>query len=163
MGIRYFACAYPHELIDTIYSEPMLAMTVNPTVESWSAEHRTELPTLDLDKMWRSFQAVTAPAARVTGYEYPRPAYRMFEGHITEIYSEGIGWFPWLRVISPDETAVISRDLASLDPTLLAHAERYNYGPSEHLNESCAQFLRNARSFTEELAQHGHGFVYMIG
>lgn len=87
----------------------------------------------------------------------------MFEGHTTEVYFDDIGWFPWVRVISPDETAVISRDLASLDPILLARAEKYRYGPSKYLDESCAQFLRNTQLFTAELAQNGHGFVYTIG
>lgn len=48
--------------------------------------------------------------------------------------------------ISPDETAVISRDLTSLDPTLLAHAEMYRYGPSEYLAATKGPLDQSARS-----------------
>lgn len=163
MGITYFACAYPSDLVDEVFNDPRVALTINPTFDYWAAEHRKELPTLDLDKMWHSFQAVTAPPPKTMWFHYPRPAYRMFEGGVAGIDSAGMEWFPWVRVISPDETAVISRDLATLDPVLLAKAETRRYGPSEYMAESCAQFLKNAQTFTNELIEDGLGFVYSIG
>lgn len=163
MGITYFASAYPPDLIDTIYNEPPLALTVNPVTEKWSAENDVSLPTLDLDKLWRAFQEATTPAPKTTGWEYPRPAHRMFEGHITEVYSEDIGWFPWVRVISPDETAVISRDLARLDPEILVRPDPYHDSSSRLPSNTYDQLLTNAQDFTKSLAESGFGFVYMIG
>lgn len=163
MGITYFACSYPPELIDAVYDEPPLALTINPIVERWSAENGISLPTLDLDRLWHAFQEVTAPPPRITGWEYPRPAYRMFEGHITEVYSDDIAWFPWVRVIPPDETAVISRDLARLDPETLARADGYRDTSTQQLVKTYGQLLANAQAFTKDLADSGFGFVYTIG
>src|SRR5690606_32097501 len=84
-------------------------------------DFRQSLPERDLlylDKTWSSLQMLTAPSCPDAS---PRPAYRMFEGQVRDA-DDGMGWYPWVRAIAPDEVAAIADDIETIPDSAIGAA-----------------------------------------
>lgn len=163
MGIRYYAYTWPAEDIDLVFRNPRSALSDEPFtgVRPTAPDERPDM--LYLDKMWPDFQRLTNPG----NGEPPRPSYRIFEGEIRYRSENGwCSWYPWIRAISPEETAVIGRDLALVtDAEITAvlstgDAARSRFGCSR---ATLCAYLDAARKFTARAAGQGRGLVYLIG
>lgn len=111
-----------------------------------------------------NLQRVTSPGR--PGGE-ARPAYRMFEGHVTPAGDAWGSWHPWIRAIAPDEVEVIANDLQTLtDEDFIPHYSAHG-NSSEHERASemkgVAEFVARAIRFLTGLQETERGFVYMIG
>jgi len=163
MGIRYYAYTWPAADIDLVFRNPRTALSDDPFADAWltPADERPDM--LYLDKTWPEFQALTAPDER----GHARPCYRMFEGEVRYDSADGwCSWYPWIRVISPDEAGVIARDLATITDAEITAVFGTGDDPEARFRYSrsalCA-YLDAARKFTESAAGQGRGIVYMIG
>ncbi|QGH68724.1 DUF1877 domain-containing protein [Pseudactinotalea sp. HY158] len=179
MGIRYYAYAFEAEHTEQALADPHRFLSADPLADAWGMEpgarigHPTfvqavaERDMLYLDKAWWHLQRLSAPD-RVWGTA--RPAFRMFEGEVTE---HDLGWTPWMRTLTPDEMPAISLDLEALAcaPRVLvadiAEEWVWRMGASERDSDAevayVMQFLTRAHTFVSGLAQEGRGMVYMIG
>ncbi len=173
MGIRYYAYAFASEQTEKALADPLAVIGSDPLADVLGLEEgftqgitdfRQSVPERDLlylDKAWSYLQRLTEPP---TPGARARPAYRMFEGHVT--YTDGFAWHPWLRTLPPDEVALIARDIETIgDHDIEAGLERY-YSPQILETESVAyatQFLHRAKNFVRAVASEGRGFAYMIG
>ena len=173
MGIRYYAYAFDNEQSAKALADPLTVIGSDPLADVLGLEEgftqgfthfRQSVPERDLlylDKAWSYLQRLTAPPA--SGAR-ARPAYRMFEGHVT--YSEhGFAWRPWLRTLPPDEVALIARDIETIGDREI-EASLDGCCASQLLESEVAyatQFLHRARNFVQAVASEGRGFAYMIG
>lgn len=170
MGIRYYAYAFDADSTDRALADPRSVISDDPLADAWGLPHGFTSGTTDfeqsvpardmlyLDKAWSLLQALTAPK----GGDEPRPAYRMFEGRVTDTET---GWVSWVRALTPNEVAAIARDLDSIDDDDAGarFRERARFGDPEADAEYGHQYLRKARAFVAALAADGRGMAYMIG
>ena len=168
MGIRYYAYAFDENQADRALADPRAFIGEDPLADAWGftpnasvagATFEQAVPESDLlylDKAWRELQLLTGtPGGRGT----PRPAYRMFEGHVTEVEN---GWHAWVRGLAPAEVVDIAGDLAVLrDEEAVARLRAL--GMTDGDVSYALTFLRRARKFVERLAADGRGMAYMIG
>ncbi|WP_062385101.1 DUF1877 family protein [Demequina iriomotensis] len=159
MGIRYYAYSFPAELTEAALADPRTFIGAGPctTASSTAPEapctcgnavrDLSREDTLDLDKAWSDLQRLTRPDP---WGEAPRPAFRMFEGHIT---MADHGWLPWVRALGPEEVGEIAADLA----------EFQRQEKSEVTDDYVRGYLDDAVTFTGYAASRGRGFVYLIG
>jgi hypothetical protein len=171
MGIRYYAYAFDAELTEWALADPRSFLSADPLADAWGLEpgaavsvatFRQTLPDgemLYLDKAWSYLQALTASS----NGEAPRPAYQMFEGHVTMTHG---GWEPWVRALHPGQVDAIARDLSTIT---VGEAERqlrelasHNPEREEDVDYAC-HYLRRAQEFIGSLSAAGRGLVYMIG
>ncbi|MHA7272175.1 hypothetical protein ACX80Z_01960 [Arthrobacter sp. TMT4-20] len=173
MGIRYYAYAFDSEQTERALSDPLTVIGSDPLADvlgleegftQGSTDFRRSVPERDLlylDKAWSCLQRLTAPP--VAG-DRARPAYRMFEGHVTYL-DNGFTWRPWLRAIPPDEVELVARDVEMIgDHDIEAGLEGVH--SSQRLESEVAyatEFLHRARNFVQAVASEGRGFAYMIG
>lgn len=174
MGIRYYAYAFSGDQTDKVLADPLTVIGPDPLADALGLEpgftvgvtglkqSQPERDFLYLDKAWSQLQRITAP--RPSGGE-ARVAYRMFEGQVS--YSDGgFAWHPWVRVVAPDEVALIDRDLATIsDRDIEAGLNGLDTSAEAAKSELdyAAQHLHRAKVFVHVVASAGRGFVYMIG
>lgn len=165
MGIRYYAYAFDNHQTAAALADPRSYVSSDPFADAWGLEpharvgvatmkqRSAERDLLYLDKAWPSLQRMThADSSGVA-----RPAFRMFEGDITQ---DAAGWHSWIRALAPDELPVIAEDLAALA------AEANSNGMAEfqgHEREYVLQYLDGAVRFVQGLVSEQRGMVYVIG
>lgn len=171
MGIRYYAYAFDAEMTERALADPRSVISDDPLADAWGLPHGFTSGTTDfeqsvskrdllyLDKAWWLLQALTAPEA---GEEEPRPAYRMFEGRVTDTHT---GWLSWVRALTPGEVVAIARDLESIDDDTAEarFRESARWGDQDAEAAYGLQYLRAARAFITGLAASGRGMAYLIG
>lgn len=171
MGIRYYAYAFDAPLTERALADPHSILSADPLADAWGLEPGAavsyttfeqavpERDLLYLDKAWRELQALTAPVSRG---DAPRPAYRMFEGHVA---MHGFGWDAWVRTLRPSDIPEIAADVAALERT--ETIRRGHAGGAAAAPDSEAAYVMShlsaARRFTALLAEENRGMVYMIG
>ena len=163
MGIRYYAYAFDAEHTDLAVADPMSFISDDPLADAWGMPHgarvaqttfqqsvpKTEM--LYLDKAWSGLQELTGPSPE---REEPRAAFRMFEGQVT---MHGLGWFPWVRAVTPAEVPAIADDLVSLQ------REMRDLGGVDRDSRYTGEFLGRAVEFAKGVAASHRGFAYLIG
>jgi hypothetical protein len=90
-------------------------------------------------------------------------AYRMFEGAVV---MNDMGWEPWVRTLTPPEVLAVARDLEDVSDEVVELRLRESHCFSQDFDGECdyvVSYLRQARTFTANLAAEGRGMVYMIG
>lgn len=172
MGIRYYAYAFDGNLTDQALADPLSFLSDDPLADAWGFEHGAAISTptfeqavphrdmLYLDKAWRHLQCLTAPAEPNL---MARQAYRMFEGAVV---MNGMGWEPWVRALTPPEVLAVARDLEEVSDEDVELRLRESHGFSPDVDGEVGyvvSYLRQARTFTANLAAEGCGMVYMIG
>lgn len=171
MGIRYYAYAFDAEMTERALADPRSVISDDPLADAWGLPHgftvgttnfQQSVPKRDLlylDKAWSLLQALTAPKA---GDEEPRPAYRMFEGRVTDTAT---GWVSWVRALTPGEVVAIARDLESIDDddAEARFREHARWGDPDAEAAYGQQYLRAARAFVAGLVASGRGMAYKIG
>ena len=172
MGIRYYAYAFEGHLTDQALADPLSFLSDDPLADAWGFEQGATIgtPTFDqavperdmlyLDKAWRQLQCLTA---RAEPDLIARPAYRMFEG---DVAMNGMGWEAWVRTLTPPEVLAVARDLEEVSDDDVELRLRESHCFSRDLDgeiDYVVSYLRQARTFTANLAAAGRGMVYMIG
>jgi hypothetical protein len=157
MGIRYYAYPLPAEFVERARSDPHLFLSADPLADAWGpAEDRPTM--LYLDKCWWYLQALTWPDHDTP----PRPAYRLFEGEVTEV-GDG-SHLPWLRVLDPEEVAEIARDLALLDDDdVHTWAAETSLSRGREDVDYLKHYLGAAKDFIARMVPDGWGLLYLIG
>ncbi|MBG6189083.1 hypothetical protein IWX64_000003 [Arthrobacter sp. CAN_A212] len=173
MGIRYYAYAFDSGQTEKALADPFTVIGADPFADvlgleegftNGSTDFRPSVPERDLlflDKSWLCLQRLTAPSA---SRDRARPAYRMFEGHVTYL-DQGMTWRPWLRALTPDEVAPIARDVEMLSDHDI-EASVGEYFSSQLLESEIAyvtEYLHRAKNFVQAVASEGRGFAYLIG
>ena len=152
-------------------ADPCSVISDDPLADAWGLPHGFTSGTTDftqsvpkrdllyLDKAWRLLQSLTAPDA---GDEEPRPAFRMFEGRVTDTDT---GWLAWVRALAPGEVVAVARDLDSIDDgdAEARFRESARWGDPDAEAAYGLQYLRAARAFVAGLAASGRGMAYTIG
>jgi Domain of unknown function (DUF1877) len=171
MGIRYYAYAFDADATERAVADPHSVLSRDPLADAWGMEPgvsvgvatleqtTSERDLLYLDKAWRHLQAVTAAPA--SGGD-ARPAYRMFEGSVR---MHDLGWDPWVRVLTPDEVAVVAQDLMGISAEEAETRLRASIcrGPDADLEvEYALEYLHLAQTFVEGLVRDGRGMVFAI-
>ncbi|MCR8669592.1 YfbM family protein [Agrococcus sp. HG114] len=172
MGIRYYAYAFDRPMTQQALADPRSFIAGDPLADAWGFEPGAQIASpsfeqsvpkrdmLYLDKAWSMLQRLTGPGS---GDGDVRPAYRMFEGHVTD--REG-GWEPWVRALPPDEVPAIARDLAGIDDAearaRLRESGRFGGEPDAEADYAM-HYLDAARAFVSALATEGRGMAYLIG
>ncbi|HNP56943.1 MAG TPA: DUF1877 family protein [Gordonia sp. (in: high G+C Gram-positive bacteria)] len=171
MGIRYYAYAYEAENVEQAVANPASVISDDPLADAWGFEPHTygvinatfeqsvpEADMLYLDKAWSLLQCATEPNEG----EPARPAFRMFEGQVTQT---GMGHLPFVRVLTPAEVVDVAKDLADISDQEVAdrlHAHKF-YGPTHGDDLSYAlDYLERARTFMRGLVGSGRGMAYTI-
>jgi len=172
MGIRYYAYAFAGNLTDQALADPLSFLSDDPLADAWGFEQGATISTptfeqavpkrdmLYLDKAWRHLQCLTAPAEPAL---MARRAYRMFEGAVV---MNDMGWEPWVRTLTPPEVLAVARDLEEVsdEDVELRLRESHCFSPDfDGEVDYVVSYLRQARTFTANLAAAGRGMVYMIG
>lgn len=171
MGIRYYAYAFDAEMTEQALADPRSMISDDPLADAWGLPHgftsgttnfEQSVPARDmlcLDKAWSLLQALTAPEG---SDEEPRPAFRMFEGRVTDTHT---GWLSWVRALTPEEVAAVARDLESIDDAdaEARFRESARWGDPDAEAAYGQQYLRAARAFVAGLAASGRGMAYLIG
>ncbi|WP_426990137.1 DUF1877 family protein [Pseudarthrobacter sp. Y6] len=172
MGIRYYAYAFDGNLTDQALVDPLSFLSNDPLADAWGFEHCATVNTpmfeqavpnrdmLYLDKAWRHLQCLTAPAEPDL---MARRAYRMFEGAVV---MNDMGWEPWVRTLTPPEVLAVARDLEEVSDEDVELRLRESHCFSLDFDgevDYVVSYLRQARTFTANLAAEGRGMVYMIG
>jgi hypothetical protein len=172
MGIRYYAYAFDGNLTDQARADPFSFLSDDPLADAWGFDHGATIATptfeqtvphrdmLYLDKAWRQLQCLTAPAEPGL---IARRAYRMFEGSVD---MNGMGWDPWVRTLTPPEVLAVAGDLEHIsdeDVELRLRELRFFGRDFDDEFGVVVNYLRQARTFTANLAAEGRGMVYMIG
>lgn len=172
MGIRYYAYAFDANQTDQALADPRSFLSADPLADAWGFEHGATIctPTFEqavphrdmlyLDKAWRHLQCLTAPAEPdlIAGH-----AYRMFEG---EVVMNDMGWEPWVRTLTPLDVLAVAGDLENIsdeDVELRLRESRFFDRDFEGEFDYVVNYLRQARTFTANLAAEGRGMVYKIG
>ena len=170
MGIRYYAYAFDGDRTGEVLADPRAFISSDPLADAWGFEpharvamatFRQSVPERDLlylDKAWPHLQALTGPTK---SRGLARPAYRMFEGHVT-LSEAGLSWTPWVRALDSAEIRLISQDLGEL-PTDVARADLRRAGATEGDADYVLHYLECARLFVGALAREGRGLTYLIG
>lgn len=174
MGIRYYAYAFDRDLTEQALADPRSMIGSDPLADAWGLEpgftegvtdFRPSLSERDmvcLDKAWPQLQRLTAPSDPRNA---PRPAYRMFEGAVTEV-NGGWEYLPWVRALAPDDIAVIAADLETITEQDIEASLKNHFSlhPGDDNERSCvAENFERAKRFVRGLKEEGRGFVYMIG
>jgi hypothetical protein len=172
MGIRYYAYAFDGHLTDQALADPFGFLSHDPLADAWGFEHGATISTatfeqaapnrdmLYLGKAWRHFQCLTAPAEPDL---IARHAYRMFEGAVV---MNDMVWEPWVRTLTPPEVLAVARDLEAVSDEVVELRLRESHCFSRDFDgefDYVVSYLRQARTFTANLAAEGRGMVYMIG
>lgn len=171
MGIRYYAYAFDRAMTEQALADPRRFISSDPLADAWGFEpgardaivtFEQAVPKRDmlyLDKAWPILQQLTAPGPQSEA----RPAFRMFEGRVTD---REWGWDAWVRALPPHEVVAIAHDLASIDDAearaRLREIGRFRSDPEAEADYGM-QFLLAARTFVEGLATDDRGMVYLIG
>lgn len=161
MGIRYYAYAFEKDETHQALADPRAFIGEDPLADAWGFEPHAQVATvtfkqavperdlLYLDKAWRPLQVLTGRT---------RAAFRMFEGDVT---MSGLGWYPWIRALTPEEVLEVAEDLRALEDE--TPGEGLCAGISDEDIDYALPFLSRARRFVEALASEERGMVYMIG
>jgi hypothetical protein len=172
MGIRYYAYAFDGNLTEQALADPLSFLSDDPLADAWGFEHGAIIctPTFEqtvphrdmlyLDKAWRQLQCLTAPAE--PGLP-ARHAFRMFEGAVV---MNGMGWEPWVRTLTPPDVLAVAGDLETIsekDVELRLQESRFPGRDFDGEFDYVVNYLRQARTFTANLAAEGRGMVYKIG
>ena len=164
MGIRYYGYAFDAGRTDEALADPRAFIASDPLADAWGFEPHAQLAVatfrqttpdrdlLYLDKAWRELQALTEPV---------RPAYRMFEGHVT-MSSDCYSWTPWVRALTPAEIRPIDEDLSRIRSSAVRARLRRD-GGTDGDADYVVQYLDTARTFVRGLASDGRGMAYLIG
>lgn len=160
MGIRYYAYAFENDQTQRALADPRAFIGSHPLADAWGFEPHARVATvtfeqavperdlLYLDKAWRALQLLIGPT---------RAAFRMFEGGVV---GAGLGWHPWVRVLTPGEVADVAEDLRAVVDE--AATVGLPAGVTEE-GDYVLHYLSRARTYVEGLASQGRGMVYMIG
>ena len=151
MGIRYYAYPVSSQEIDEARRRPCPFHGADPMADAWGPVDERPVM-LYLDKCWPFLQR----AFRLDEPEQ-RPAAELVRGRVT--FTDD-GWDPYERVLDPEEVAAIAADLATLGDGDIA--QLVNEVAPEH-RDYLRFHLEQARSFTAEMSEAGHGLVYLIG
>lgn len=168
MVIRYYAYAYEAKDLDLVMADAGMVISSDPLADAWGFEPHAygvitptfeqsvpESEMLYLDKAWSMLQYATGPA---DGWP-ARPAYRMFEGRVTET---GMGHLPFERVITPAEVVAIAADLAEIrDDEIVDRVSQWHFFRDDD-PQFALQYFRKARAFMANLAAGGRGMAYTI-
>ncbi|KRE74166.1 DUF1877 family protein [Arthrobacter sp. Soil762] len=172
MGIRYYAYAFDGNLTDQALADPLSFLSDDPLADAWGFEHGATISTptfeqavpkrdmLYLDKAWRHLQCLTAPAEPGL---IARRAYRMFEGAVV---MNDMGCEPWVRTLTPPEVLAVARDLVDFSDEYVESRLRESHCFNRDFEgefDFVVSYLRQARTFTANLAAEGRGMVYLIG
>lgn len=172
MGIRYYAYAFDSRQTDQAINDPHSILSDDPLADAWGLEPHAavsyttfeqsvpERDMLYLDKAWGLLQDITG--SRRAG-EGPRAAFAMFEGQVT---MHGYGCISWVRTLTPDRVAAVSRDLELItDADAEAHLRRgwHSHRSIDDEVLYALSYLGKARTWVAKLADEGRGFVYTIG
>lgn len=171
MGIRYYAWAFDGAETEQALEDPGHFISSDPLADAWGFEpgamdavvsFEQSVPKRDmlyLDKAWWMLQQLTSAGERT---DAPRPAFRMFEGHVTH---HDRGWDGWIRALAPATMVVIARDLASIDDrqarACFRDVGRFGAEPDEEADYGM-QYLTASRAFVAGLVADGRGMVYTI-
>lgn len=172
MGIRYYAYAFDRAQTERALADPRGFIADDPLADAWGFQPGAQLAVTDfeqavpardmlyLDKAWSTLQRLTEPGPLD---DEPRPAFRMFEGQVTQC--DG-GWHAWVRALTPDEVVVIARDLAAIDDgqarARLREIDRFGRDPDGEVDYGM-HHLAKARAFASTLAAEDRGMAYLIG
>lgn len=174
MGIRYYAYAFEPQATQQAVDDPASVTGADPLADAWGLEpgsafsvatFEPRLPRRDLlylDKAWSLLQRLTEPS-----WNQPaRPAYRMFEGGVTEVPGT-YGWLAWHRTLTPSEVVPIALDLELVtEEEVRALLDRCCFDDEDRREQERAylsHFLGQAKDFVRAASQDGRGFVYTIG
>lgn len=173
MGIRYYAYAFDADQTEAALADPRLFLSDDPLADAWGLDPGSTMSLnvtfeqvppkremLYLDKAWSHLQMI-ASAGTEDGTS--RAAFRIFEGRVTP---QGLGWDPWIRVVTPEEAALANADLATIKDIDAERTIRQSYRGSRDLDGEvryALDYLERARVYMRSLAEDGRGMVYMIG
>lgn len=172
MGIRYYAYAFDSQLTEQALTDPHSILSDDPLADAWGLEPHAavsyttfeqsvpERDMLYLDKAWGLLQDITGQG-RPDGQ--PRPAFAMFEGQVT---MHGYGWEPWVRTLTPEGVAKVSRDLdliTDAEAEALLRRGRHSWRNLDDDVSYALTYLAKARTWAAHLVADGRGLVYTIG
>jgi hypothetical protein len=131
-----------------------IAPVAGPLMGAWGS--RADRPRmLYLDKVWRELQHVFAVQ---DGFVRPRISLELVKGNVTPTgpYGEHVGF---VNVLPPEVVDEVAKDIVLIEPVDDAVIkEAFPWSNADYVNE----FLRQAQTFTTELARDGLGLVYTI-